>query len=715
MPRPHFSSIVKQPAILFIALALLVIGVAASIYSFRRPPQLNVILITLDTTRADHLGAYGYRQGLTAAFDDLAQHGVLFDHAYAPAPITLPSHATMLTGLHPPEHGLRVNGGGSLAKETPLLPEMLKKHGYETAAFIAAFVLHSKFGLSRGFDVYDDNFSQDTISAHGGDRRRDGREIVDAASQWLKQRTSRPFFCWIHLYDAHSEYDSRPGLFGDRFEHNPYDAGVAVEIEQLGRVMTLLKERKLDKNTLIVVAGDHGEGLCDHLEVDHGMYAYNSTLRVPLVFAGSSGCQPGHRVPNSVSLVDLVPTILDLLCLPVPQHISGQTLRPALMGDTIPARTCYAESETPYLDNYWCPIHVAIRDEWKYLQTTRPELYNLEQDPEELTNLADSHPDERKTMQNILETMQATFVPAVTQNLPLTAKDAAILDSLGYVAGGKVASPTDLAQTEALPDLKDMMPHFLKLQRARSLFVEGQLDQAATLAEEVIVETDKMPVAYLFLGDVLNKQGHYREATDSLRTLVEKQPDNVKARERLAVLLAKQDLLEEAVTEFREIIRQSPEIPQTHFELAQTLSQQKKLEPAIAEFREAIRLEPELIAAHFHLGMLLASLKRPNEAVVCFENALKVQPRFAPAYLNLASALLQLGQFQRALEAAQKAVELEPNSFEGRFNLGMILTNQKRLDEALVQFREAQKLRPDDPRPVQRIQQTESALRQIRK
>ncbi|MBS0266600.1 MAG: sulfatase, partial [Planctomycetes bacterium] len=226
------------------------LALAAWGYRAYTSPPLNVILVTLDTTRADRLGAYGYTKGQTDAFDAFARQGVVFEHAYAPAPITLPSHATMLTGLYPPEHGLRVNGVGRLGKQIPFLAEILKKQGYDTAAFVAAMVLDSQFGLDRGFDTYDDDLSKGQATGHGGERRRDGQDVVNAALAWLAQPRQRPFHCWIHLYDAHAPYDPRPKIFGDQFSAAPYDAGVAWELRQFERITNFLKQQQLDKNTL---------------------------------------------------------------------------------------------------------------------------------------------------------------------------------------------------------------------------------------------------------------------------------------------------------------------------------------------------------------------------------------------------------------------------------------------------------------------------------
>ncbi len=693
---------------------VLALGVVSAVFigfgcQYLQPPVSNVILITLDTTRADHIGLYGYQQGLTSALDELGRQGVVFDHAYATVPLTLPSHTSMLTGLYPPEHGLRVNGTGRLSDEIPSLPEILKKNGYDTGAFVAAFVLDSKFGLSRGFDTYDDDLTETKSAAHSTERRREGQAVVDSAIAWIQQRLSQRFFCWIHLYDAHDEYNARPALFGDKFVQHPYDAGIAVESQQIQRVMTFLKEKKLDGRTIVVIAGDHGEGLGDHAETEHGMFVYNSTLHVPFVIAGPSGCKPGHRVAAPVSMVDLTPTLLDLLGIPAPKHVSGRSLRTALSGGEMSSRSCYAETESPFMDNRWCPQHTVISARWKYIHTTRPELYDLENDPGEEKNLADSDVNQCKEMLNQLEELQDKFVLARAGNLKLSEKDLAKIRALGYVAGGKIPDSSTTANAESLADMKEMLPYLQKVTAARVLLYQGKFDEAVPLVEEVLAATKQYPNAQILLGDLYRKQGRLDDAAAAYRAVLEIQPDAPKAHAHLGTIYAMQGQYELAAAEYREVIKQDSEAAQTHYDLAQTLSRLKRYDEAIVEFREAIRSDPGYVVAHFHLGTLLANLQRPKDAASAFENAIRYEPNFAMAYTNLASMRLLLGQIDQATTAAEKAVQLDPNSFEGRFNLGVILTSQKRYDDGIAEFRAAQALRPDDPRPAERIRQSEAA------
>lgn len=677
----------------------------------RSRPSWNVILVTFDTTRADRFGVYGRPHPLTEAFDRFAEQGVVFDRAYAPVPLTLPSHASMLTGLYPPEHGLRVNGSGALGRSVPLLTSLLKQRGYETGAFVAAFVLNSKFGLNRGFDVYDDDLSDaEAHGEHSFDRRRPGEKVVDSALKWLGGRTTRPFFCWIHLYDAHAPYDARAEQFGDEFASQPYDAGIAVEVQQLARVLRFVDDRGIRDRTVIVVAGDHGEGLGEHGEEEHGSLLYNTTLRVPWAIRAPRDCRPGHHVAEAVSLVDLAPTLLDLLGMPAPKEMRGRSLRAAMKGERLPPRACYAETDAPFLDNRWCPMRAVITERWKYVHTTRGELFDLEQDPNETENRWETDVERRDALHATLEEMQRQFVPLSAGNVPLSENDRRILESLGYVAG-KTDDSAQAMAAEALPDMKDMLPYHNKLQRVRELADAGRLDEALELARAVVsATTPRFPMAEVTLGDLLRRRGALDEAAAAYRAVLRTHPDCVKAHARLGDYYASQGRWPDAAEEYRAVIDLESEASQAHFDLARALSRMDQFDAAILEYQEAIRSDPGFAPAHFEAGLLLAKQRRFEESVSYFEQALKYDPRLTEAYLNLGSVLTQLKRVPEATARLQQAVDVDPESFEARVSLGALLTAENKHREALAQFQAARRLKPDDPSIQERISQLEAML-----
>ncbi|MCA9077389.1 MAG: sulfatase-like hydrolase/transferase [Planctomycetaceae bacterium] len=691
---------------------LLVVTLGFGAYRWlSQSPRPNIILVTFDTTRADHIGAYGYEHGLTTAFDQFAGEGVLFEKAYAPCPITLPSHATMLTGLYPPEHDLRVNGSGSLSSDIPFLPEILNENGYETGAFIAAPpVLGAQFGLDRGFDTYDDERARSTARTRPfGGERRDGEEVVDLALKWLQERDSQPFFCWIHLYDAHGPYDPYLDVFGERFEENPYDAGVAWEIRQFERVLAYLKDRELDSETLVVVAGDHGEGLNDHGEHEHGMLVYNSTLHVPVVFRGPQFCQPGTRVESAVSLVDLFPTLLEILKIPAPEHVSGRSLVPALQGQAIESRDCYAEAELPYFLNRWCPLQSVISDDWKYIESTRPELYDLKQDPDELKNLINTSGDEMQRLQSLLVDLQESFRRTLSDQVSLTDQDVANLKSLGYAAGGTSSNEDGAIAGEELIDVKDMISHVAKYEEAKHLVSANRLDEAIAMLQKVADATDEFPMSDLRLADLLAETGRPQEALAIYRSVISRRPDFTAAWFSLGRLLASLGEFEQLEEHFRGFVEAHPADPAGHFELARVLVRLKKPSDAIREFEETLRLAPEMVDAYVSLGQLLVALKQPAEAVAYLERALDNNPKHVAANENLMMVFAQTGQLDRAIQIGKQVVTMRPDSFETRFNLGLILIQDRQFAEGIAQLGEAQRIRPDDPRPTQHIKQARAA------
>ncbi len=701
------------------AFGLFVLAVTGVIYLQWRGPRPNIILVTFDTTRADRLGAYGYGDGLTNAFDEFAKRGVTFERAYAPAPITLPSHATLLTGLYPPEHGLRINGSGKLNQDIPFLPEILKQQGYDTGAFIAAPVLDSQYGLDRGFDEYDDEFSSSSESH--GEPRRDGTIVVDSALKWLQERTDEPFFCWIHLYDAHGPYDPRVDVYQQRFESNPYDAGVAWEVKQFGRVTDYLEEHNLQASTLVVVAGDHGEGLNEHQEDEHGMLVYDTTLRVPFVFTGPDlQCQPGTRVSPAVSLVDMMPTLLDVLRIPEPEHLSGRSLLPALKGQPIEDRDCYAEAETPFVLNGWSPLQSVISGHWKYIQTTRPELYNLETDPGELSDLAGPDSDECDQLRGRLEALQSTMKVATADKVKLSDKDVENLRTLGYVGTNNEQSNSDLRDSSVLPDVKDFLPYLAKYEQAKHLVLESranqstaEMEEATAILKEIVLATSEFPIATSLLGDCLAQTGQQTEAEQTYRALLSRRGDFVKVRFNLGKLLNEQGRFEEAVAEFRQYLRENPDSSTAYFELAQALTQRSQTEEAIKSYREAIRISPEFSMASLQLGMLLLQVNRPVEAQRCLESAVEHDPQSIDLRSHLMMVFAQTGQNKKAVQQGIELVSLDPNSFETRFNLGLLFIAQRQFADGLAQFLEARKLRPDDPRLLPQIQRAEAALKMI--
>lgn len=479
----------------------------------------------------------------------------------------------------------------------------------------------------------------------------------------------------------------------------------------------MLKDRHLDKNTLVVIAADHGEGLGEHGETDHGMFAYNTTLHVPLVFIGSEHCQPGTRVSTAVSLVDIMPTVLDILRIPLPKHLSGRSLLEALKGREILSQNCYAEAETPYVYNHWSPLNVIISDQWKYIESTRPELYDLLNDFSEQKNLVDSLPEERQDLKNTLEQMMESFISVTPQKLQLTDQQLNDLKALGYVGNPNDVNLKERSKTEVLKDVKDMVPILERFDRAKELATQGKPEEAIVLLreiEELGIQGEFLESEFL-LGDCLIATNRLDEAVDVYRTVLDHRPEQVKTGYRLSTVLASLGKFEQAEEGIRKFLKEEPDSAPAHCELAKVLIKTQRIDKGIAEYREAIRLKPNYAPAHLELGQVFVRLKRPKDAASCFEQVIRIEPDNAVAQASLWAVLVQLGEYEKALEYGKRAIEIDPESFEARYNLGVFLISVNRLEEGLRQLRVAQKLRPDDQRPLKLIQQAEAALKQPEK
>lgn len=664
MPRRRF----KLWAGLIAGIALLSAAAAAVLFLVRSPAPPNVLLITLDTTRADRLGCYGYAAARTTAIDALASEGVLFEKAYVTVPLTLPSHASMLTGLYPPENGLSNNGPGRLGDGIPTLAETLARAGYRTGAFIGAVVLHSMTGLDRGFDVYNDDMAGG--ERHGDETHlmRNGRKVVDAALAWLKADDRRtPFFCWVHLFDPHAPYEGHPEVFGDRFRDRPYDGDIAFADLQVGRLVQHLKDSGLYDRTLIIVAGDHGEGLGEHDELEHGFMLYNSTLRVPLIVTSPDLCRAGHRVASPVSLIDLFPTVLDCLQIGSEARVSGVSLRGALQGGDVELRSFYSETIAPFASYGWAPLRCVTTDSWKYVQTTRDELYNLQHDPDERQNLVESEPEQVEILRQELADLRALMVPVEPTDRSLSDAERQALASLGYTSDpGAAASHADAA----LPDVKDMIVHYNAEIEARKLLYAGQVEQAMT----------------------------------RLRKVIEAAPDFMPARLTLGAGYQIQNQLDEAAAVYEDALRVRPDSHDAHFDLAKLCQSRGDTDRAIEHYRAAIAHNPMSAMAHVNLATLLFTSGDRAGARAHYERGLEAFPDSTVGHFNYGVFLAEEGDLEGAVAHVRRAAELSPGNAQIHYQLGLYLVALGRSAEAAGRFAEALRLNPRFPGAAEQLE-----------
>lgn len=560
-------------------------------------PALNLLMITLDTTRADRLGAWGGPVGLTPILDDLAKRGIVFERAYAPVPITLPSHASLMTGLYPPEHGLRVNNGvNRLGADIPVLAELLGRHGYRTGAFVGAFVLDSQFGLDRGFEHYDDEMSSDHVAADGdahGHRMRAGQDVVSASLAWLTGRRREHFFCWVHLFDPHTPYSPREELFGEKYRDRPYDAGVACVDRQVGRLLDFLKRHGLEQRTVVVVAGDHGESLGEHGERTHGYTLYDATMQVPLLIRLPGNDPPARRVAVPVSLVDVFPTLLELLKIDAPSGCSGRTLVPAVRGEQLDSAACYAETNHPFEEAGAAPLRCLLTDRWKYIRSPRRELYDLSNDPRELRNVAEFRSAEVDELEAVLQEQEARFVQRDAPTIVLSPPDRRKLASLGYLGGDAAETVTE----EQLPDIKDLLPHINAHSDAQGLMRTGEFQSAIGLLEPVVRAAPDYFQAWFNLGVCFQQLNQIAAAEQALQRAVEID-GNAPARIALSKLYLSQQRVDQAMPQLEAAIRLEPDSVEGQFLLGVAYRFQGRDQDARRQYQRVLQQDPEFLPAH---------------------------------------------------------------------------------------------------------------------
>jgi choline-sulfatase len=564
----------------------------------------GVLLITIDTLRADRVGAYGYSAARTPALDALAGTGVRFNAAYATAPITLTSHASLLTGRYPPGHAARHNGM-RVDPGIPTIADALARHGFVTAAFIAAFPLDRRFGLNKGFQTYSDRMPRDEDGRPANERP--GRIVIDEAIDWLGVHRHERFFVWVHLFEPHAPYGNPANANeAQRPVSVRYDDEVAEADRQTGRLIAALGDARGE--TLIVAAADHGEAFGEHGEISHSVFTYDTTLRVPLIVAGP-GVSGGRTVNDSVALIDVAPTIAARTGL-ARFDADGIDLSPALASGSLPARTLYAESFAPLLDFGWSPLRTVRYGRWKYIAAPKPELYDLQNDPGEMHNVVTTETTRASDLARRADAVSsATLAPPNAAALDREAL--ARLQALGYAAGSSSGA--------GRVDPKD------------------RRELAAHLAEVTSGEL----------------QGPRLER--ALREILKEDPGNPQAHVRLGYVLVAEGKCADAVTEFRAAIAEHLPSVDAHLGLAgcaMTRGQRAEAERAL---RDAQKLEPDNPVIVANLGMMISDGGRPAGGLPLLQSAVTLDPDLHQARFSLAVTYARLG---RREDAAREAIEL---------------------------------------------------------
>jgi arylsulfatase A-like enzyme len=491
----------------------------------------NVLLISIDTCRADHLSCYGYKKKTTPNIDAIAAEGILFENVVAPTPLTLPSHSSMLTGTIPIYHGVHDNIAYRLAESNITLAEILKEAGFVTGAAVSAFVLDSQFGIDQGFDSFNDRFKSPLEDSAVEQRR--GDETTGLCLDWLEENQERKFFYFLHYYDPHADYEP-PEPFAFIFPSSAYAGEIAYTDHCIGQVVAKLKELDLYDSTLIIITADHGEMLGEHGEITHGLFIYNGVTSIPFVIK-VPGRSDAVRIKSTAGLIDIVPTVCSLLDIEPPAAVVGVDLSVCFGGSELSAkRGLYCESlqSTKYNANSLLGI---VTDRFKYIQTTRPELYDIVNDPAESNNLIDEKPDRGRILKDRLAWIIEESIrrDSADSKADLDDETRRRLESLGYV-GGSVVEGFDFDQTK--DDPKDVLDYHIINARVVLLFAQKKYDQAMPLAEKMIQQRPDCSLGYRKKGNIALMKGDYSQAIVNLQKAIEIGPNKPRILNNLAWL-----------------------------------------------------------------------------------------------------------------------------------------------------------------------------------
>src|SRR5271169_5281006 len=608
-------------------------------------PALNVVLITIDTLRADHVGCYGYKQIKTPNIDALAAEGTRFDRAFAVVPVTLPSHSSMLTGTYPMLSGMHDFSANKLSPQQPTMASVLKQAGYQTGAVIGSAVLDSRFGLNQGFDFYYDHFEFSRLDeANLDEMERPGNIVADVALNWLEKdqlvkSPQKKFFLWMHLYDPHFPYHP-PEPYSREYAAQPYDGEIAFADEQVGRLLRFLKEKGIYQNTVIVLCGDHGESLGEHGEKTNGFFIYNATMHVPLIIRLPEqlpGQLPEKTVARTladpVSLVDIMPTVLEAIGLQVPSQVQGRSLLREIRRDPsapdAPAnreRTLYGETFLPRIHFNWSELRASENTRYHFIDAPRPELYDLAKDPGEVHNLFA----EKKA---VAEEMRSKLVGMIRD----------------YSAGKELAEKTGLD-----PAL---------MERLKSLGYAGFSGGTdATISSRDLADPKDRVVTYELISDAIadSQHGRYQESLDKLQSVVKSETNSVPAHYLRGLDYYRLQMFPEAAEELQKTVQLSPDYALAVFNLGMAQAHAGQMDAAIATLEKALQMDATNFEAAFNLGVAFVQKRQLEPAAAAFRQSVRIDPEFARGHRALGETLLYQGKLDEAVAELRRAVELAP-------------------------------------------------------
>lgn len=691
--------------------------------------DLNVVLITVDTLRADRLGCYGYKQVKTPNCDALAAKGFKFSSAYSQVPFTLPSHASLFTGTYPMWNGVRDTTGPPLGKDVMTLAGVLRQSGYATAGFPAAFVLDEFFGLKSGFDYYYGHFAhRDPVEGReDAGLHRSADEQLKILFDWINSNSRKKFFAWLHLYDTHHPYDP-PEPYRTLYRNRPYDGEVAYVDSAIGKLLDYLAAGKLAENTMVVLTSDHGEGLGAHGELYHGYFVYDSTLRVPLLIFNPRLKTPPREIQTSVRLLDVAPTVLDAVGVPPPAQMQGHSLVPLLTGKEEIDVPVYGEGLFANRHFGWAPLYSLRIGRYKLIQAPKPELYDVESDPEEKVNLYSEKRDVavslKRRMERVMTRYSRTLPPPASSKL--SAEAIANLRSLGYLGG-----PAEVSKqlSTHLPDPKDKLNLYNLYLRGLFEQGEGRLAEAVTTYQRILTSDSTPSIVYHELGNVYFRLRNYDKAIEQFNAAIERNPlsepylldlartygemgrfheaavgykraltlspDDFAALNNLGVMFMKMDSWNEATQTLEDGERRGSPLKETYYHLGVCYQRSKRLDEAAVRFRKAVQIDVGFAAPYYNLGTIEALAGKDEAAAKEFRKALDAEHDFPEARFNLGVIHARRGDLDAAIQELREAIRLRPKFAEAHFNLGTVYAKLGRVEDAIIEFKKATSIQPD--------------------
>ena len=659
-----------------------------------KKPVPNVILITIDTVRADHLGCYGAKNIQTPTLDALGHDGVVFERAISQVPLTWPSHTAILTGLYPFQNGVQDFTGQPLDARFRSVAQAFKQHGYATGAVVSAFVLDRSWGLARSFDFYDDAFAPEAFANRdlGLVDRRAG-ESVDHALAWLKKNPRRPFFFWLHLYDPHSPYDP-PEPYRSQYQGHLYDGEIAYADHELGRLISWLKRNQLYDPSWIVFLSDHGESLGEHGEHEHGFFVYNATVHIPLIvkLPVGSGIRPG-RVTRPVETTAVAPTLMR--AAGIHDAVEKQFISPELLRNDSPSdAAAYSETFYPFSSFGWSPLHALETNRFHYVDAPQPELYDVIADPEEKNNLA---PQQTATLAVLKDKLQAQFrerpyTPAENSNSGLSPDALDKLRSLGYVAYRSPVSANTLAA--GLADPKSKLWEFNSVLEAEDALRAGDVAKGKSLLLQVREKDPEMYVVPFVLGETALGQQQWDEAAAELRKCLDLNPHFDQAMLGLARALIFLGKTEEGRQWSLKAIQYNPENYRAWYQLGFIDARNDKKQ-GIADYEKAISIQPSFAPLRRDLGLLQFEQGNYAEAAKHLSRATDLGIKEANLYNSLGISYSRTGRLRAAVASYKEALKLDPKLAQTHLNLGFAYEQLKETTLAAVEYRQACQLSAD--------------------